>query len=261
MKPICILRKIIVIYFFFSKILGQTITIVDSFTQEPLENVNVFFENTGTTTDKLGLCALDDFQDDDLISFNLIGYVNITILKQDVPQRLCMENEIIQVDIVNVFGKGKKSKRKYKKLERDVRRVYPYAKIISQILPRYESILDSVNHLSLFERYKKKREIFSSIENELISKYGVPIMRLTKNQGRILIKLIDRETQKSSYNIIRDFRSFFHAGFWQFTARIFGHDLKKKYNTMNKEDKMIENIIMGIENKKKYRMRSNIYNF
>ena len=82
----------------------------------------------------------------------------------------------------------------------------------------------------------------------MISEYGFSVTKLTKNQGRILIKLIDRETQKTSYTIIRDFRSVMHAGFWQITAKIFGHNLKSNFDIKNKEDRMIEYIISRIDN-------------
>ena len=118
--------------------------------------------------------------------------------------------------------------------------------IISDILPRYDKILDSLNHLSGYEYYIGKKKIFSSIEEKLISEYGFSVTKLTKNQGRILIKLIDREPQKTSYTIIRDFRSVIHAGFWQITAKIFGHNLKNNFDIKNKEDRMIEYIISRI---------------
>ena len=96
---------------------------------------------------------------------------------------------------------------------------------------------------------KKKRIIFSKIEKALITRYGYSIKKLTKRQGRILIKLVDRETNRTSYNIIRDFRNIFNAGFWQLTARIFGHNLKSVYNPQKGEDRLIEFIIVKIENK------------
>ena len=114
----------------------------------------------------------------------------------------------------------------------------------------YSSIIDSLEQYSGIRRYYKKRKIFSKIEYDLISKYGYSIKRLKKRQGRILIKLIDRETGKTSYDIIKDFRNVFSAGFWQLTAKIFGHDLQAIYNRNKGEDIMIEYIINKIENEK-----------
>ena len=62
-----------------------------------------------------------------------------------------------------------------------------------------------------------------------------------------MIRLIDREANKTSYEIIKDFRNIFTAGFWQLTARIFGHNLKTSYNPLKGEDRMIEYIIGRME--------------
>ena len=136
-------------------------------------------------------------------------------------------------------------------MERNVRKVYPYAKKISDLLVEFSSIIDSLEQYSGIIRYQKKRKIFSQIEEELKSKYGYSIKKLKKSQGRILIRLVDRETSRTSYDIIKDFRNIFSAGFWQLTARVFGHNLRSVYNQNKGEDRMIEYIIKKIENKKR----------
>ena len=239
-------KYLIILFYFFSELCCQHLRVLDGSNYKPLENVNIFVKNTGTTTDRNGQCDLRIFHDTDIISFQLIGYENITLLKSNISNILFMKKELIPGDIVNVFGKGKYSK-KYKRLERDVRRVYPYVKIISSLLISYDGILDSVNQLSLINKYFEKRKIFQNIENKLIDEYGYSVRKLSKNQGRILIKLIDRETDRSSYGIIREFRSLLHAGFWQFTAKIFGHNLKAKYDIKKKEEQIIEIIIKKIK--------------
>ena len=105
--------------------------------------------------------------------------------------------------------------------------------------------MDSINELSYFKKRKEKKKIFTLIEKELISKYGRKVKKLSKNQGRILIKLVDRETKYTSHQIIKDFRGFFVAGFWQITAVLFGHNLKSEYNSERGEDKLIEYIIVN----------------
>ena len=112
---------------------------------------------------------------------------------------------------------------------------------------KYESIMDTLNNFSGIKRYYEKRKIFSAIEDDLLAKYDYSIRKLTKRQGRILIRLIDREANRTSYEIIKDFRNIFTAGFWQITARIFGHNLKTNYNPLKGEDRMIEYIIGRIE--------------
>ena len=112
---------------------------------------------------------------------------------------------------------------------------------------KYDSIMDTLQNYSSIRRYYKKRKIFSSIEDELLLKYDYSVRKLTKSQGRILIRLIDREANRTSYAIIKDFRNVIIAGFWQITARIFGHNLKSNFDPSKGEDRMIEYIINQIE--------------
>ena len=114
------------------------------------------------------------------------------------------------------------------------------------MLGEYSEVLDSLGGLSYFKRTGEKKKIFKSIEKQLISKYGKRVRTLTKRQGRILIRLIDRETDSTSYQIIKDFRNIFSAGFWQLTALFFRHNLKSKYNPDKGEDKLIEHIIVNL---------------
>ena len=154
------------------------------------------------------------------------------------------------MELVTIFGKKKKSKKRYTRLEKNVRKVYPYALKISDMLIDYSTIIDSLEQYPVLIKYKKKRDIFSKIEDELISKYGYSIKKLRKSQGRILIRLVDRQTSKTSFEVIKDFRNIFSAGFWQVTARVFGHDLQADYNQNEGEDRIIEYIVNKIENEK-----------
>ena len=157
-----------------------------------------------------------------------------------------MKKTNIPISEVSVISfKSKKEQRRYNKLERDVLRVYPYALLVGELLIEYSDVMEKINELSFFERRKEKKRIFTLIENKLISKYGHRVKRLTKSQGRILIRLVDRETKYTSHQIIKDFRGFFIAGFWQITAVFFGHNLKSKFNSEIGEDKLIEHIIVN----------------
>ena len=235
----------------FSLISAQTITIVDTRTDKPIENVNVFVCNTGTTTDSYGSCNLDIFKKNAKITFSMIGYKTVTFTYSEIPKMVYLEKELIPIASISVLGKNKKSKKRYSRLEKNVRKVYPYAIKISDLLIDYSSIIDSLEQYSGLIKYQKKRSIFSKIEDELISKYGYSIKKLKKSQGRILIRLVDRETNRTSFKVIQDFRNIFSAGFWQLTARVFGHNLLSVYNPNDGEDRMIEYIINKIENEKR----------
>ncbi len=237
-----------------SMINSQVIMIKDGQSNEPLQDVNLFSKSAGTTTDENGFCNLDQFLDTEQIHVSMIGYEEVLLVKNNFPKILILEPIYLEMEEVSILG-GKKWKRKrYSRLERNVRKVYPYALTLSNLLNKYDFLLDSLEEYSGLNRYLKKREIFSKIEQDLIDRYGNSIIKLTKSQGRILIKLVDRETGRTSFDIIKNFRNIFSAGFWQITARIFGHNLKASYDPTFGEDKQIEFII-----KRKILKKRNMY--
>ena len=227
---------------------SQTILLIDEITRLPIEDVNVFAHSDGITTDINGLCDVDIFKKNDTITFSAIGYETLKINFNDIPQVIQLKKESVKLELVKVFGKRKYSTQRYRRLEKKVRKVLPYAKKISELLVNYSAIIDSLDAYSGISRYQKKRKIFSKIEKELILRHGYSIKKLKKSEGRILIKLIDRETNKTSYEIIKLFRNTFSASFWQLTARLFGHNLHSIYDKNRGEDRLIEYIINRIDN-------------
>jgi len=223
---------------------SQRLVIQDLQTKSPLAGVNIYSAEHGTTTDTNGVCNLQGFPMKDEITLSHIGYVAIKITKKDLPDTLYLQAANVPIKGVSVISfKSKKERKRYNKLERDVIRVYPYAVLIGRLLQEYSAVMDSIAELSFFKRRKGKKEVFTAIEEQLIATYGKQVRRLKKNQGRILIRLVDRETDFTSHQIIKDFRGFFIAGFWQLTARLFGHNLKSNYNPEFGEDKLIEHIL------------------
>jgi hypothetical protein len=93
----------------------------------------------------------------------------------------------------------------------------------------------------------QRRKFMKKVEDELREEFEGELRELTVRQGIILIKLIDRETGDTSYELVKQFRGAFSAFFWQSIARLFGHNLKLKYDP-DGEDKMIEEIVLLIEN-------------
>lgn len=226
---------------------SQNIFICDSLTKAPLGAVNVYTNTYGTTTDSNGICEINLFQPEDIIAISYIGYEKKILSKSSISDTLFLNTISIPHELVSVLGINTKKRRKwFTKLERDVIRVYPYARMTAKLLKNYSTVLDSVNKLSFFAKRKGRKIIFKKIEAKLISKYGKQVIKLKRSQGRILIRLIDRETGYTSYQIIKEFRGLFPAGFWQITARLFNHNLKSRYNPDKGEDKMIEHIIKTI---------------
>jgi hypothetical protein len=145
---------------------------------------------------------------------------------------------------ITVFPQPKdrtpRAMRQYTLLEFRVKKVYPIAKLAGIKIAEYNRV-----YLS-FNTERERKDYVKNIEKELFATYEKEIRSMSIGQGRILIKLIDRETGKSSYNIIKEFKGGFSAFFWQGIAHLFGNNLKSEYDAAN-EDQMIEYIIWQIE--------------
>ena len=164
-----------------------------------------------------------------------------------VLQRKIVGNDTIpyvKISGVEIYDfkifKNKRLAKRNNKLIRNVKKVYPWAKLAGQKLIEYEAILASV------ETDKEKRRIMKQVEKEIQEEYGVELKKLTIIQGKILINLIDRETGDTSYELVQDFRGNFVAFFYQSFARIFGYNLKNRYDPED-EDRNIEIIVRMIE--------------
>ena len=136
--------------------------------------------------------------------------------------------------------KSKKKYREYKRLEKKVVKVYPLAHLASVKLQGYAMELSQV------ESEREKKKFYKRIEKEIKAEYEGELRQLTVSEGRILIKLLDRETGNTSYALVTELRGQFSAYFWQGLARVFGHNLKSRYNPKG-EDKDIEFIVNRIE--------------
>ena len=136
--------------------------------------------------------------------------------------------------------KLKKQIRQNKKLVRNIKKVYPYAKLAGMKLNEYEEILKNAPN------DVERRKLMKRAEQELKNEFEDDLKKLTFTQGLILIKLVDRETGESSYALVQELRGKFTAFFWQTFARLFGYNLKIKYDPLDK-DKDIENIVVMIE--------------
>ena len=130
--------------------------------------------------------------------------------------------------------------RKYERLVYNLKRVYPYALLVRTRLSQVNA------EMTNYKTDKERREYLKKVEKDVFAEYEGDIRDMTITQGRLLIKLIDRETQNTSYVLIKDYRGKFAAAFWQGIARLFGTNLKDVYDP-NGEDSLIESIIVEIE--------------
>jgi protein subunit release factor A len=135
--------------------------------------------------------------------------------------------------------KNKKDYRNYRRTVYNLKKVYPYAKIAKNKLAELNAKYQSGSN-------KEKKEIVKTLEKELFSEFEAPLKNLTVSQGRMLIKLIDRETGKTSYSVLKEFKGGFKAVFWQGVARLFGNNLKSEYDKYG-EDKILEELVLTCE--------------
>lgn len=137
--------------------------------------------------------------------------------------------------------KNERQKRAYNKLVRDVKKVYPISQEIHQI------IIETYELLMTLPDKKARDKHIKAVEKGLKKQYTPRMKKLTFSQGKLLIKLVDRQNNQTSFELVRAFMGPFKAGFYQTFAAIFGASLKKDYDPEG-EDKMVERIITLLEN-------------
>jgi len=150
----------------------------------------------------------------------------------------------IQIKEVTVTGNRATSRksfiRKYDRLIYNLKRVYPYAIIV-------RAKLEQVNEeMAEMKNERERKQYIKEVEKNIFGEYEDDMRDMTITQGRLLIKLIDRETQNTSYELIKQYRGGITAAFWQGIARIFGTNLKEDYDPFG-ADFMIELILQDIE--------------
>ncbi len=126
--------------------------------------------------------------------------------------------------------------RKYQRMVIAVKKTYPIAKVARQRMAEMEEKL-----LTLPTR-KAQKAYTKQVEQQIKEEYTPVLKKMTRSQGKVLLKLIARETEYSSYEIVREFRGGFTAGFWQGVAKIFGANLKTEYDSEG-DDRMLEQIV------------------
>ncbi|MCK9219968.1 MAG: DUF4294 domain-containing protein [Bacteroidales bacterium] len=163
-----------------------------------------------------------------------------------VPAKIIDGDTIALIDIYpaivfpTVAFSTKRATVRYDRLVYNVKKVYPYAKLAGKKLREFKSVLDTL------KSEKEQKRFIKSAEKQLEAQFGNEIKDLSFNQGKILIKLIYRETGNSTFDIVKELRGSFNAFIWQTLARIFGYDLKTNYDPAG-TDQAIEQIVLMID--------------
>lgn len=165
-------------------------------------------------------------------------YLDVVIENGDTVYIAELEQAVIQP---KKRAAATRDLRQYRRLIYNVKKVYPYAKLAGE---KYGEILIT---LDAMETGKQQREYVKQVEEELLKQYEEELKELTITQGRILIKLIDRETSSTSFEVVKELRGSVQAAFWQAIARLFGSSLKTEFDSEG-DDKLLNEIMIMIEN-------------
>lgn len=136
--------------------------------------------------------------------------------------------------------KNKRQHRRYNRLIRNIKITLPYARKAGITINDINAQLADISNPKQRKAYLKKRE------KELFTEFSTPLKKLTFSQGKLLIKLINRETGNTTYQLIKEYKGGVSAFFWQGIARLFGSNLKSEFDKEG-DDRKIEHIIMLID--------------
>jgi len=181
-----------------------------------------------------------------IISFFPVYLFSQDTVKITLPVKIVNGDTLPAVDLngVVIFPRGKSENKReaarYDRFVYNIKIVYPYAKLAGIKLVQIKAVLDTLKNERLRKAFRKKSE------KELDAQFGDQIRDMTYSQGKILIKLIYRQTGSSTFVIVKDLKGGFNAFIWQTFARLFGYDLKTIYNPKG-EDEPIERIVQMID--------------
>jgi hypothetical protein len=134
-----------------------------------------------------------------------------------------------------------RQRKQYYKLVYNVKKTLPIARQVHRI------VIETYEYIQTLPTEKERQQHLKRVEKDLKQRYTPVMKKLTFSQGKLLIKLINRETDSSSYELVKSFMGSFKAFFYQGFAAMFGASLKKEYHPED-EDQLIENIIIQIDN-------------
>ena len=185
-----------------------------------------------------------------MIKKNIILILFFVISSVSYSQKLTLKDYVIEggdtillsdIPVIEILTfNDAKEKVRYNRLKRKVLKVYPYAIYTKNKLKVIEE------ELSEIKRRRKKKQHTKQVSSFLKEELGEKMKKLTRSEGNILVKLIYRETNISTYKLLKEYRGSLNAFFWQTTAKMYDNNLKQEYDPVNnREDMLIEHIIIN----------------
>ncbi|NDV78786.1 DUF4294 domain-containing protein [Dysgonomonas sp. 511] len=191
-----------------------------------------------------------------LLLFCLVLLLPVAVVSQEqtgeAPKTYIDVAMIYEGDTVAIFAlrpvhifaprkfRNNKERQAYSRLVRDVKKTYPYARFIA------ESIIETYEYMETLSTEKEKQKYLEDVQKFMMDEYKPKMKKMTKNQGKILVKLVDRECNTVSYNIVKALVGSFKATLYNAFAGLFGNSLKTRYEPDGK-DADIEAIVLQIE--------------
>lgn len=176
----------------------------------------------------------------------LSGCLSVHLYGQDSLSFKIINNDTIYVAFLHdvyvyppLKFKNKKQERFYWKTVRDVKKTLPIAKVLNNEMIRTDKVMSKMST-------REQKKFWRQYEKILYQQYEDEFRRMTASQGQMLMKLMDRESGKTSFDIIKSYKGSFIANFFQGLAKMFGNDLKAEYDGDDK-DKITERIIILVE--------------
>ena len=153
---------------------------------------------------------------------------------------------VINLRGITVFEKWKFKNKKeedfYWRTVRDVKLTLPYAKLIS------ETLVETYEYIETFPTQKEREKYLKEMEKSLFEQYKPILKRFSKRQAKVLVKLVQRETNQTSYEIVKAFLGAFRASFWQGFGKLFGVSLKGEFHPeKDREDAILERVACAVE--------------
>jgi hypothetical protein len=170
--------------------------------------------------------------------------------RESIPPFLMEEGDTVKTVILRdiyVYPpqafKNSGDEEKYRKLIRDVKKTLPYAKMI------YGTLIETYEYIQTLPDDGSREVHLKRMEKELFAEYKPALKKMTLSQGKLLIKLIDRECNQTSYDLVKAFLGSFRAGFWNIFASMFGASLKSNWEPDGKDaaaERVVELVEMGL---------------
>lgn len=187
----------------------------------------------------LNVFALEDTQELRLKVKAYEGYTHIVDEYGDTCRMTYIKNITVYPPMK---FKNKKEEDFYWRTVRDVKKTLPYAKLA------FSTLCETYEYIQTIPDKKMREKHLKRLEKDIFEQYKPVVKSMTKGQGKVMLKLINRETDQTSFNIVKAFLGSFRAGFWQTFGRFFGVNMRAGFNPKkNKEDAIIDRIATLVE--------------